>query len=503
VPGQTEVERKYALAAGQELPSLTEVVTAGGVREFDLVATYYDTPDLRLNRARVTLRRRTGGHDDGWHLKSPGAVRDERFEDSLPISVLAPGVPPSPFRERVEEVLAGAPLIPVATLRTHRREQDLLNDDGTILALLCTDHVTSLVAGRREEWWEAEVELAAGEPSLFDEIEAVLTRAGIARAAVGSKVARALAGSPSVPPTAAAPTGGDLVGDYLARQVGVLQRFADAVTSGADPEAVHDARVATRRLRCTLRSFGVLFTPQELRGVVRRLRKFTRVLGPARDAEVVLANLMQDALEIAGGDDGELLEWVRVPMEQEVHACRERLGDYLQGMAYQRLQTSLSHLLARGRQTAAAAEPALEVLPNLRAAMVARVVVQAAQAAAEPGDLTLWHSVRKSAKVVRYATEVLLPAMPSLAGQRAAWEQVTESLGAVQDLVVAHDRLAGLALRAVAQGGSGTVFDELRLRSEGRVGPTLSHGREALTLALAGEQTHADGASASDIGEAG
>ena len=119
--------------------------------------------------------------------------------------------------------------------------------------------------------------------------------------------------------------------------------------------------------------------------------------------------------------------------------------------------------------------------------MVARVAGLAAQADAEPGDLTLWHSVRKGAKVVRYATELLLPAMPSLAGQRAAWEQVTETLGTVQDLSVAHERLSGLALRAVAQGASGTLFDELRLRSEDRLAPALSRGRDALSLALAGE----------------
>ncbi|MGV8910096.1 MAG: CHAD domain-containing protein [Propionicimonas sp.] len=482
-----EVERKYALAAGQDLPPLTGVVTAGPVHEFDLIATYYDSPDFRLNTARVTLRRRTGGHDDGWHLKSPGTGPDERFEDSLPVSAGEPWMPPPAFRERVEGVLSGAPLIPVATLRTHRREQDLLDEGGTVVALACTDRVRSLVAGRREKWREAEVELAAGDPALLERIEAVLTGAGIQRATVGSKVARAIAGSLAAKGAARADTtAGHLVKDYLATQVGVLQRFTAAL-SGTDPEAVHDARVATRRLRSTLRTYGVLFRPKDLNDVVDRLRKFTRVLGPARDAEVVLAHLRQDAAEIGDGDFGGQFEWVFGPLEQAVNTSREQLGDYLEATAYRRLQKSLSALLASSRQTKPAKTASIEVLGDLRSAMVAKVAAQAEQAAAGPGNLALWHGVRKSAKVVRYATELVVPAMPSLAGQRAAWEQVTESLGIVQDLGVAHERLSGLALRAVAQGASGTAFDELRLRSEDRLGPALSRGRQALALALAGE----------------
>ena len=36
-----------------------------------LSAIYYDTADLRLTREKITLRRRTGGPDDGWHMKIP------------------------------------------------------------------------------------------------------------------------------------------------------------------------------------------------------------------------------------------------------------------------------------------------------------------------------------------------------------------------------------------------------------------------------------------------
>lgn len=53
------------------MPELVSVPGVGGVAppvEVERVATYYDTGDLRLLSARITLRRRLGGVDDGWHL---------------------------------------------------------------------------------------------------------------------------------------------------------------------------------------------------------------------------------------------------------------------------------------------------------------------------------------------------------------------------------------------------------------------------------------------------
>ena len=71
-----EVERKFEADETFSLPDLTgvgEVAAVGDPEEQSLEATYYDTPDLRLLRSRVTLRRRTGGADAGWHVKLPAA----------------------------------------------------------------------------------------------------------------------------------------------------------------------------------------------------------------------------------------------------------------------------------------------------------------------------------------------------------------------------------------------------------------------------------------------
>src|ERR1700684_3462285 len=77
-----ETERKYEASPGATLPRLSAlpaVAAESGQETQPLEAEYYDTVDLRLLRAGVTLRRRRGGSDAGWHLKLPagGSSRDE------------------------------------------------------------------------------------------------------------------------------------------------------------------------------------------------------------------------------------------------------------------------------------------------------------------------------------------------------------------------------------------------------------------------------------------
>src|SRR5882672_7326759 len=84
----TEVEYKYEVPVDFTMPELAGVpgVTAvGDPAEQALDATYYDTPELRLAGHRVTLRRRAGGHDAGWHLKRPAAA-GARTETQEPIT---------------------------------------------------------------------------------------------------------------------------------------------------------------------------------------------------------------------------------------------------------------------------------------------------------------------------------------------------------------------------------------------------------------------------------
>ncbi|WP_324275185.1 CYTH domain-containing protein [Blastococcus brunescens] len=167
--GHLEIETKYDVDEVFELPALTGLDGVAGVDppvEHELEAVYHDTADLRLLRARVTLRRRTGGSDAGWHLKLPAGTARRELHAPLGRSVKNP---PKVLGAPVVGLLRGAPTAPVATLRTRRVVTALRDAEGRLLAEVADDRVTATVpaAGpdRPDEahtWREVEVELGDG-----------------------------------------------------------------------------------------------------------------------------------------------------------------------------------------------------------------------------------------------------------------------------------------------------------------------------------------------------
>src|SRR5215218_6315044 len=132
-----ELEIKYDVDDAFEVPPLAELVTGhqhstpvveGEPVTHRLEATYYDTSDHRLARARLTLRRRTGGEDAGWHLKVPGAD-GARQEVRLPLGRSAATVPAA-LRKLVRVPTRGADLVPVAKIVTERTVRRLVDATG-------------------------------------------------------------------------------------------------------------------------------------------------------------------------------------------------------------------------------------------------------------------------------------------------------------------------------------------------------------------------------------
>src|SRR3712207_6772036 len=116
-----EVEKKYVADEGYELPPLADLVlytgkeratsdghvplAEGETARQRLSAVYFDTEDLRLAAAGLTLRRRTGGDDAGWHLKVPAAP-GARSEVQLPVGRAVRKVPDE--LQKMVRVLTGA-----------------------------------------------------------------------------------------------------------------------------------------------------------------------------------------------------------------------------------------------------------------------------------------------------------------------------------------------------------------------------------------------------------
>ena len=212
---QTEIERKYDVAEGAEVPPLAgvgTVATATTEPVAGLRAVYHDTADRALLSARITLRRRTGGGDEGWHLKLPGDRG--RREVHHPLGADDEGVPEA-LVTLVEDVLAGRATAPVLVLETARTPTRLRAADGTELAELADDAVTASAPGTGggHAWHEWELELAPDlavsvGTALFEAVEPVLLAAGARPSSSRSKLARGLAAvdrgaggpSPDAPP---------------------------------------------------------------------------------------------------------------------------------------------------------------------------------------------------------------------------------------------------------------------------------------------------------------
>ncbi|MFF6995026.1 CHAD domain-containing protein [Streptomyces sp. NPDC008313] len=475
-----EIERKYEGPAGGGdvgLPDLTGVrgvarVVDRGVAELD--AVYYDTSDQRLAASSVTLRRRTGGEDAGWHLKLPVAagVRDEI---RAPLSDTVPDTLRSLVRSRVRDA-ALAPLVRLVSVRDVRH---LLDADGALLAEVSVDRVSAerLAGGEgTAEWTEVEAELAdGGDPAFLDEVDRTLREAGLTPSASASKLARALGETgprstrkkPGHPALAGA---GDHVLAYVRAQRDAIVALDPAVRREAD-DGVHDMRVATRRMRSAFRSYGKVLDRAVTGPVGQELKWLAGELGADRDQEVLTARLSAALDELPKAlRSGPVRNRLRTWSLARRADSRRRLLDTLDSRRYLDLLAALDTLLAQPPLRAAASGKPEKVLARAVRKDVARVSDRVGHALAlEPGterDRAL-HEARKKAKRARYAAETATPALGGPARRLAkSLKSVQSLLGDHQDSVMAREALRELAEQADAAGESTFTYGVLYGRQE-------------------------------------
>ncbi|MEU2966196.1 CYTH and CHAD domain-containing protein [Streptomyces ardesiacus] len=460
-----ETERKYEPPPGGAagLPDLTGVgpvasVTAGGPEELD--AVYHDTADLRLARSSVTLRRRTGGPDAGWHLKLP-LTGDSREEVWAPLSDDVPGS----LRELTLSRTRGAGLRPVVRVRSTRTVRRLRDAEGRVLAELSLDEVRADAAvsgGGRAAWAELEVELADGvHAGLLDAIEKKLRKKGAVRAASPSKLARALRETGTAPEPARAPgvvagSAGAYVLAYVAEQAGRLVSLDPAVRRDL-PDAVHQMRVTCRRLRGCLRSYRSVLDRRATDPLRAELRWLAGELGVARDHEVLGERI---GAALAGLPDelvlGPVAARLRVWEVSRGGEARSRVREALAAPRYLRLLDALDALAGQPPLRAKAAGKPARTMARAVLKEYARLATRMDRASGRPSGRsreTGLHEARKAAKGLRYAAEVARPVLGEpvarLGGRAKAVQQL---LGEHQDAVVAQETLRGLAVAAHAAG---------------------------------------------------
>jgi CHAD domain-containing protein len=469
-----ETEWKYDAAPGSGLPDLSglpQVATQSEPEEYVLEATYYDTADLDLAQAGITLRRRSGGDDAGWHLKLPERPGTRAELRSPPAAHL-----PAEFANLLTARLRGRPAKPVARITTTRRRRLLRDQSATVLAEVVADSVTAETFGESTtltRWNEVEVELAEGGPALLRAADKRLRRSGLSRSRHASKLEAALAGRlprPAPEPALTAEsTAGDAVLAYVRTQVDELLSWDPRVRRD-QPDAVHRMRVAARRLRSTLQSFRRVLTPHETRPLIEDLRWLGTLLGRARDGEVLAEHLIATLEDVlAELTIGPVRARVLGHYAPEQAAARESLLDALGSERYLALLDGLDRLLAAPPLTSTAQKRADTALPPLvwKTFRRTRNRIRQAQAelqSAERRDGAL-HEARKAAKRARYAAEVAAPVAAGGAHRTVKrLKQLQSVLGEHQDTVIARQAARQLALRAHADRENAFTYGLLHQR---------------------------------------
>ncbi|AYY14525.1 CYTH and CHAD domain-containing protein [Actinobacteria bacterium YIM 96077] len=473
-----EVEQKFRIHGLFQLPDLRAIDGVADMEELglrDLESAYFDTPDLRLAREGITLRRRTGD-DEGWHLKVPErrAFPGVRTEVRLPLSV-GDDAPPDELTHVVRVILRDARVQHAATLRTHRSAWLLRNDAGRAVAELVDDavHVLDTYGTTTARFRELELEERDGGPALARVADA-LASAGAVSGEFVAKVVRSLGPAATAPPEVGAPpepglddAAGDTVTSYLAAQVRAL-RFAD-IAFRCDPddgEPVHQMRVAARRLRSALRTFRPLLESGWASGLRDELAWFARGLGTLREKEVLHSRLIAHASEISpdslphGVSTDALRDLLDAELGTAIVDARENAWQILDSDRYLALHESLVAAANGPALTARAADPTRVVVPRLVNKEWKRLRADADELG-ESSPVEDWHAVRLRAKRSRYAADAAATALgePARTCARQA-ERLTDVLGEHQDAVQAGAYLHDLA-RQVAKPEFGAALDAL------------------------------------------
>ncbi|MFL5883825.1 MAG: CHAD domain-containing protein [Thermoleophilaceae bacterium] len=474
------IERELKLSVpprfrAPSLAGLMEGLIAVPLEPLTLRATYYDTPDLRLIRWGCTFRHRS---EEGWTVKLPSVgdssmlARPElRFEGS-------PRHPPAEALDLLRAYVRRTPLEVVARLRTLRLTVELRDASGAKLAELVDDEVSVIdghrVAGR---FRELEIELADGAADDGDALlAAVVSRLEAEGATVAEptpKLVRAVGPraleAPEVDPVDVdeSATGGEVVTAALARSVARFMHRDPGVVLGEDPEDVHQARVALRRLRSDLRTFSPLLEDERRDHLRSEASWLGRLLGDVRDAEVLHEALSREADTLPPGD-GEALRAMIGRLQAARTRARARLLEARRSERFLDLCEEMVETARAPALTELANEPADVALPPLLARPWRRLRRSAQRLDADSPDAEL-HELRILAKRLRYASETMAPAAGKRARRLARGSaRLQDVLGLHQDATIAQAWLREAAESATPGGAfaAGEVYERQALEAD-------------------------------------
>ena len=267
-----------------------------------------------------------------------------------------------------------------------------------------------------------------------------------------------IAGTKPKPSASAA----DVVQAYLKVQVATLRSLEPSVRAD-EFDSVHQMRVATRRLRATLRSFGMVIPRSATQQVAAELKWLGGLLGEARDGEVLpahlLASLERVPVELLIGPVRARVQGHFAPRRA---SAREVVIEAFDSERYAALLGDLDRLAHDPPPGPQAAAPARDVLPaavHQAYRQASRRMRRARQAPRGQARDVALHEARKSARRARYAAEAAIPPSGKPAKKFARqMKKVQSVIGDHQDTVIARQAARDLGISAHLAGENAFTY---------------------------------------------
>ncbi len=416
-----------------------------------LANCYYDTPDLDLLQAGIALRHRRTAR--GWLLTvksaepaAGGLARRSEWEaPSQPGVFDFSHVDDKRLRRRLERL---APALQPAFVTDFRRSVWLLEPAPGVQVERALDRGGIRHGERSAPICEVELELLAGPVSALFDLALALQADLPLRPEAASKAERGyrlFRDEPLRPARAGtSPLAEDMAPLAAFRAVAFdcldqLLRNEAGACAGDDPEFVHQARVAVRRLRSALRFWAPVLPEDFLVAWRPRWRDFAQRLGAARNLDVFAGEVLPPLLAAFPDHPGLCALPAQIARQQarSRREVRTALAAPVSGRLVLEFSAAL-HALPDGK-----ARPALAAFARRRLRRLARGVERRAEALAAAPETH--HALRIAAKRLRYALEFLAPLYPPKALRRhldrAAVLQ--DALGRLNDIHFAETFIAG------------------------------------------------------------
>lgn len=458
-----------------------------------LLSVYYDTPDLALKAAGVSLRLRKVGRRWVQTIKrkvagetANGLFANRESERPAPGGRLVlTGTDEDGALAAVREAAGEAMLAPVFETAVRRITERLGSPGGGVVEMALDDG--EIRAGEaRAPILEAEFELVSGTVGDVYDVAQRIFEGTPVRFAGSNKAARGYrllkgdgpepapgprkAGTIPVDPEATVET---VVRDILRDcQAQVAANMAEVMETDA-VEGPHQLRIGLRRLRTAFGLFAPSLGPEAVKPLADVAQRLGQVVGQLRDADVLLDEVVADT--IVGVDDPArvaltaALQEARVAARVEVRTALAQpeaaafpfvLGRFIEGRGWL-VPTDYS-------QTERLATPIAGLATEILDRNLARVMKRGRRI--RRLDAEGLHELRKTLKKLRYAVEMLGPLYPD--GKVAAYleplKELQDSFGSLNDAAMAEEKLTGAEAPAhgdpAAQRGVGWVLGVLSVR---------------------------------------